>query len=644
MSDPQQITILNVDDDETARYTTSHVLHRAGFAVLEAATGSAALDLARAAPLHLIILDVNLPDMSGFEVCRRLKADPATAAIPVLHLSATFTKSTDRTEGLENGADAYLVQPVEAAELLATVRSLLRLRRTEEALRRSEMLAQRLLQTVPDAIVVGDGEGRIVLVNAPTERMFGYSQEELLGALVEVLLPERCRGLHVAHRATYMAIPHPRAMGVGLDLWGRRKDGSEFPVDVSLSPLETPDGLLVVSFIRDITGRQHLEAQLRQMQKMEAIGTLAGGIAHDFNNILSVIMVYTELMLRDAPHESPAWARLQHVLTACDRAKHLVQQILTFSRQSEQEHQPIQLHLLVKEALQLLRATLPTTIEIRQVIDDVGTILADPTQMYQLLMNLCTNAEHAMRERGGRLEVGLETVAVDAALAALHPALLPVSYIRLRVRDTGHGMPPALLARIFEPFFTTKGVGEGTGMGLAMVHGIVTSHGGAITVESTPGEGTGFAVYLPRMANQARADTPLEEPVQGGQECILFVDDEAMLALLGQEMLAPLGYQVVVHTNSVEALEAFRTAPQRYDLVITDQTMPDLTGEALARELRHLRPDIPIILCTGFSHTMTQEKAHLLGINAFLMKPLMIRDLARTIREVLGQRSTHAPA
>jgi CheY-like chemotaxis protein len=263
--------------------------------------------------------------------------------------------------------------------------------------------------------------------------------------------------------------------------------------------------------------------------------------------------------------------------------------------------------------------------------------------MQQVLMNLGVNAEHAMRESGGRLEIGLEALEVGPDRASVHPALAPGSYIRLRVQDTGHGMPPAILARIFEPFFTTKSSGEGTGIGLAVVHGIVTSHGGAITVESTPGEGTTFTVYLPRIADRAETDTLLEEPVQGGQECILFVDDQELLARAAQAILAQLGYTVVRHTSSVEALEAFRAAPQRYDLVITDQTMPNLTGEALARELRRLRPDIPIILCTGFSHTMTREKARLLGINAFLMKPLTLRDLARTIREVLTQRSAQAP-
>jgi two-component system cell cycle sensor histidine kinase/response regulator CckA len=267
------------------------------------------------------------------------------------------------------------------------------------------------------------------------------------------------------------------------------------------------------------------------------------------------------------------------------------------------------------------------------------TILADPTQIHLALMNLCANAEHAMRATGGELEVCLDPIEIDTAFAALHPPLQPGAHVRLVLRDTGHGMTSEVMERIFEPFFTTKEVGEGTGMGLAMVHGIITSHGGAITVESARGQGTTFAIYLPRLIEPV-ADTehPAETPLPLGTERILFVDDEAPLAHVGQGLLERLGYQMVVHTSSVEALEDFRTEPERFDLVITYQAMPGLTGEALAFELRRIRPDIPIILCTGFSHTMTEEKARALGIDAFLMKPLLARDLALSIRQVLAQR------
>jgi signal transduction histidine kinase len=385
--------------------------------------------------------------------------------------------------------------------------------------------------------------------------------------------------------------------------------------------------------------RQQLAEQLRQAQKMEAIGTLAGGIAHDFNNILAAILGFAELATSHLPPSSTVWHYLQAVLTAGKRARDLVQQILAFSRKQSSERQRCHLQPLLKETLTLLRAVLPSTIVIHQhIAEEAGAVVVDPIQIHQVVMNLCTNAEHAMRDTGGLLEVGLAVVDIDASLAAQHPALTLGPYVRLTVRDTGHGMTPEVVQRIFDPYFTTKVPGEGTGMGLAVVHGIVLSHGGAITVASTPRQGTAFAVYLPQMAEGASPrEAPPLTPLPLGKECILFVDDEAALAAMGQAMLERLGYEVVACSSSLEALETFRAAPRRFDLVITDQTMPYLTGEALVRTLRDIRPDVPIILCTGFSHSLDAQKAQALGINAFLMKPWQGDDLARAVREALGE-------
>ena len=386
---------------------------------------------------------------------------------------------------------------------------------------------------------------------------------------------------------------------------------------------------------------ERLEAQLCQTQKLEAIGTLAGGIAHDFNNMLSAILGFAELAVDDIPAESPVQHYLQHILTAGRRARDLVQQILTFCRQHNPRRQPVQLHLLVKEALKMLRASLPATIAIESHIETAsGTVIADPTQMHQILVNLCTNAEYAMRETGGTLDVSLATVEVDTLFATAHPPLRPGPHVQLTVRDTGHGMPQEVLEHIFEPFFTTKSVGEGTGMGLAMVQSIVLNHGGAITVESTPGQGTTFEIYLPCGKGAVGISARLEEALPSGHyERILFVDDELALIHLGQAMLERLGYRAVARTSAPEALELFRAAPQQFDLVITDQTMPQMTGETFVRELRCIRPDIPVILCTGFSHTMTAEKARSLGINTLLMKPLVSSDLGRAIHRVLMPRA-----
>ena len=379
------------------------------------------------------------------------------------------------------------------------------------------------------------------------------------------------------------------------------------------------------------------ERQFRQSSRMEAIGTLAGGIAHDFNNILTAILGYTELGLASVPKDSRTQRNLQEVLTAGHRAKHLVLQILAFSRQSGQAKKPIPIHTVIQEALKLLRATLPSTIEIRLSLMTEASVLADVTQLHQVVINLCTNAEYAMREKGGLLEITLEDLELTEEKVRSVPGLRIGPHIRLTVQDNGTGMSPDVLERMFDPFFTTKPIGEGSGMGLSVAHGIVANHGGALMVDSVVGKGSKIEVYLPTIPTPVCDGDGDQGPIPLGKETILFVDDEETIVWLGKELLEQLGYTVEVQTNSVEALNIFRNDPQRFDLVITDQTMPGLTGEALSRELLRIRPELPIILCTGFSHIMTAEKAKALGIQAYLMKPLAIRDLASIVRHVLDK-------
>ena len=406
----------------------------------------------------------------------------------------------------------------------------------------------------------------------------------------------------------------------------------------------------IVQIVRDITEakrsqkeHQMLQEQLIQAQKMEAIGTLAGGIAHDFNNILAAVMGYTELTLLSLPERSPMANQLNHVLKASLRAKGLVEQILTFSRQTSQDiqPQPVQIELIIREALKLIQSTFPSTIQIRLNLLSKGKVIINPSQMHQLIMNLCTNAKYAMQENGGVLTVELKDIYLqpDAKIIEQNPDLQPGSYTWLAIKDTGHGMAPEVAKRIFDPYFTTKEKGVGTGLGLAMVQGITKNCGGKVIVKSKLGKGTAFYVFLPRTdlskISKKTAETAATPPAPTGAEKVLFIDDEPELVDLGRKFLEHLGYQVVTKNNGIDALREFSKKPNHFDVVVTDMTMPKMTGEKLAQELISIRPEIPIVLCTGFNEQINEKKAKEIGIKAFLMKPLTLNRLAKTVRELM---------
>jgi len=415
------------------------------------------------------------------------------------------------------------------------------------------------------------------------------------------------------------------------------KDGRVVHLETSGSPvLDEAGNLLGYRGVdTDTTERQEIEARMRQAEKMEALGTLTGGIAHDFNNILAAMMGFAELAKEKLPKGSREERHLQMVMNAGLRGRELIRQMLTFSRQTEQEKKPLQLSAIVKESGRFLRASIPATISIRVSVEsESGPVLADPVQIQQVVMNLCTNAAHAMREKGGVLDLHLSDFSV-APSEAKSDGMKPGLYIKLVVRDTGIGIPPGVINRIFDPFFTTKKPDEGTGLGLSVVKGIIQQHDGYITVESQPGRGSAFIVYLPKVAEQSGGEVVSEEPVPTGHERVLLIDDEKALTETGQEFLEGLGYEVTVRNSSVEALKLFTDDPGRFDLIVTDLTMPDMTGLELAKACTALRPDIPIVLATGFSHMVNATTAGDAGIRAMVMKPLTKGELGRTVRKAL---------
>ena len=386
--------------------------------------------------------------------------------------------------------------------------------------------------------------------------------------------------------------------------------------------------------------KRQLENQLRQSQKMEAIGTLAGGIAHDFNNVLSIILGNAELALADMSSEHAAHLNLERILTASLRAREMIQQLLSFSRKEESGRKPLRLNSVITESLKLMRASLPTNISIeRDICATECTTIADATQIHQIMLNLCTNAAHAMEPGGGVLTIRLDPVTLDSA-AAVDADLPPGNYARLVVADTGHGIEKDIIDRIFDPYFTTKETGKGTGMGLSVVHGIIKGSGGAIRAFSGPGRFTEFHLYLPRVDAVIDAEPSIfnQQHLPGGHEHILIVDDEEMLVDMMQQVLEQLGYTVSAYTDSADALKAFLACPRVYDLLITDMTMPGMTGTSLAKAVKAVRNDLPIILCTGFNEQISQENAQSLGIQSLIMKPVGMQQLAETIRSVMVPR------
>ena len=500
------------------------------------------------------------------------------------------------------------------------------------ALQESEEKYRDLVEDINDVIFSTDQDGIVTYISPAVKSSMGYDPQEITGESFTDYIHEDDLPMVLEKFAEVLAgniIPSEYRIRAKTD---------EFRWIHSSSRVVTKDDQItgIRGSFTDITEKKKLEEQLRQSAKMESIGTLAGGIAHDFNNILGIIVGNTELAMDDVPEWNPARINLEEIHAAALRARDVVRQILAFSRKSPLEMKTVRISPIVKESLKLLRSSIPTTIEIQQDISSkLDTVRADPNQVNQVLINLCTNAAHAMRDNGGVLAVALENVSLTEDTVNDYNELTPRKYVKLTVSDTGKGIDPQVIKRIFEPYFTTQGIGEGSGMGLAVVHGIVKSHGGDILIESEPGKGTTVHVLFPVIERELEPEIATGADVPLGNEKILLVDDEKAIVDVIQIMLERLGYQVAAKTSSLEALEAFRATPDKYDMVITDFTMPDMTGMELAKNLLELRPDIPIILCTGFSDRINEDKAKSRGIRAFVMKPVVRDEIANIIRMAL---------
>ena len=518
-----------------------------------------------------------------------------------------------------------------------------------------------VLEVAPDAMVCVEHGGEIALVNAQAERLFGYGRDELIGQSVELLVPESARGIHHGHRTAYVADPRPRPMGAGMQLAGRRKDGSTFPAEISLAAIDTDEGILVTAAIRDVTERleaaaereqlksqaerERLERKLQQAQRLESLGQLAGGVAHDFNNLLNVISGYATFVAEAVGQDLAAGsapsvlADVEQIQVAVARAAVLTRQLLTFARRDVVQARVLNLNKIITEVLTLLERTLGEHVDLSANLGEhLGPVFVDPGQMEQVLVNLAVNARDAM-PGGGKLSIETAGFNVDRAYAASRASLTPGRYVTLKVSDTGTGMPPEVVARAFDPFFTTKPKGEGTGLGLATVYGIVTQAGGDVRIYSEPGLGTTITVLLPVTQEPAVAgERSSGERERGDNELILVVEDEPGLREVTRRTLAGNGYQVIAAASGQEAIDAVAADTRRIDALVTDVIMPGMQGPEVAERIRELRPGVAVLFMSGYTQGLLGNRGVLEpGIN-LLEKPFTETALLARLRSVLRTR------
>ncbi len=691
------MTVLIVDDNENNLYFLEVLLKGNGYEVDTAENGAEALEKIKNGSVELIISDVLMPVMDGFQLCRNVKTDQALCHIPFVIYTATYTGPQDEDFAAKLGADRFIIKPCDPDIFIQKIHDvaavagngktpdhrefqslheeeMLKLyserlvrkleqkmielekevqarRETEAELRQTNSFLNSIIENIPDMIFLKDAkELRFVRFNKAGEKLLGYSREQLIGKNDYDFFPKdqasffTQKDQEVLLKKEIVEIPQETVQTCRRE--ERILSTKKVPI---LDDQGTPLYLLCIS--ADITEAKRAEqenkklaAQLQQAQKLEAIGNLASGIAHDFNNILSVIIGFTQLALDDAEKDSVLEDDLKEINTAGKRAKELVRQILAFARKSEEEMRSVKPSIIIKEVLKFIRSSIPATIEIRQNIESDSYIMGNLTQIHQILMNLCTNAAHAMEEQGGLLEVSLKDIDKTHSLDWGKIGLKQGDYIEIVVSDTGTGISPEIIDLIFDPYFTTKGPGEGTGLGLAVIQGIIETNGGKITVKSTPEKGTVFTVYLPIAKKQATGPSQKSGDLPTGTERILLIDDESAILKMGKRLLEQFGYSVETRISSIEALELFRNNPNYFDLVITDLEMPKISGDKLAIELMKISPDIPVILCTGYNKRISAQFLSEIGIKAFVPKPFEKENLVKTIRNSLNTAKSEKKA